>query len=149
MRQEWVNGWRSTIIEAKRREGGRRLARPIVTLVPLNSHRGKALSSLGSSHQGTERGDQKRASWSQGVEAQEAVSERGRDQAQEARGPENRLPSEVQKRRAEGTEGGTDRSLRRKEEGERGVRPSSQGGGVQLGAAGRKLGTELAQRAVP
>lgn len=54
------------------------------------------------------------------MEAQEAAAKRGRDQAQEARGPENRLPSEVQKRRAEGTKGGTDRSLRRKEEGERG-----------------------------
>lgn len=53
------------------------------------------------------------------MEAQETVSERGRDQAREARGPENRLHSEVQKRRAEGTEGGTDRSPRRKEEGER------------------------------
>lgn len=118
----------------------------MVTLVPLNSHRGKALLSLGSSHQGTEQRDQKRASWSQGVEAQEIVSERGRDQAQEARGPENRLPSEVQKRRAEGTEGGTDRSLRREEEGEKG---SGQGGGLQLGAAGRKLGAELALLAVP
>lgn len=97
----------------------------MVTLVPLNSHRSKALSSVGSSHQGTEQGDQKRASWSQGVEAQETVSERGRDQAQEARGPENRLPSEVQKRRAEGTEGGTDRSLRRKEEGEKGSGPAA------------------------
>ena len=35
-------------------------------------------------------------------------------------GTENKLPSEVEKRRAEGIEGGTDRSLRRKEEGERG-----------------------------
>lgn len=57
---------------------------------------------------------------SKGAEAQEPASETGRDQAQEARGTENKLPSEVEKRRAEGTEGGTDRSLRRKEEGERG-----------------------------
>lgn len=35
-------------------------------------------------------------------------------------GTESKPPSEVEKRRAEGTEGGTDRSLRRKEEGERG-----------------------------
>lgn len=114
----------------------------MVTLVPLNSHRGKALSSLGSSHQGTEQGDQKRASWSQGEEAQETVSERGRDQAREARGPENRLPSEVQKRRAEGTEGGTDRSPRRKEEGEReGSGPATKeeacGWGLQAGSGGR------------
>lgn len=107
--------------ERKREEAGP----PMVTLVPLNSHRGKALSSIGSSHQGTEPRDQKRASWSQGVEAQEAVSERGRDQAQEARGPENRLPSEVQKRRAEGTEGGTDRSLRRGKKGKRRGRKGS------------------------
>lgn len=78
------------------------------------------------------------------MEAQETASERGRDQAQEARGPENRLPSEVQKRRAEGTEGGTDRSLRRKEEGDRRVRPSSQGGGVWLGGCRQEARTELA-----
>lgn len=56
-------------------------------------------------------------------------------------GPENRLPSEVQKRRAEGTEGGTDRSPRRKEEGEReGSGPAAKeeacGWGLQAGSWG-------------
>lgn len=138
--------------EGRGKKGGRRLARPVVTLVPLNSHRGKALPSLGSSHQGTEQGDQKRASWSQEVEAQETVSKRGRDQAPEARGPENRLPSEVQKRRAEGTEGGTDRSPRRKEEGEReGSGPAAKeeacGWGLQAGSGGRSWFRRLSSEA--
>lgn len=126
------------------REAGGQGPPRTATLAPLDGHRGKVLSPPGPSHWGKRREETRRGpAGARGAGAREAASERGRDRAPEAWGYREQTPRRggEEERRAEGTEGGTDGSLRRGEEEGREVRPGGQGGGVWLGAAGRKLGT--------